>query len=188
MYHSNQTLYHKITGELAALNPSLNNSFQWNWEIGKKNGLTHMINENGITYWDDITNYNNFTDWFDRPISYTKEESTSKYVNNSLKIYLVSDYQRNKNKKKFLKEWKNKIINNLKNSKQVRNFDCDGSQCYLFRKYFLRCVKAKPLFKVYNIYNNKPLSKCYVFTLHNKQFYVDNSNLLLIKPIKTKNF
>lgn len=181
MYWSNQTLYHKETHKIAALHPQLNIGSAFNWEIGHN---TSFIDEFGNKFTDDIKNWTNFVDWFDRGVAHTREKSTSKFVETGLRQFLVFGEQREINKKKALEEWRDKILKQLETEDEVRSWYADGSKCILFKEYFMKYVKAKPLVESWCSIMREFVPRGHTFKYKGRKFLIGfgvHSDITLIK-------
>lgn len=191
MYYANQTLYHKKTKELVALHPSENDSI-WNWEIYK--GRTRVITEKGEIKFVDISEYTNFVDYFGRPASHTKVKPKNKYVDETLKIYLIDEKEKEKKKVEICEDWKNENLKFLgkKTSTLVKvkndgpgttyqyrelhkysSFFADGSKCLEFYNWFIKEMNAKPLCYKKDRFSEKFIASNHFFKFKNKYWLCD---------------
>jgi hypothetical protein len=143
MYYSKQTLYHKVTHKIVRLNPSEDNCSSWNWELGKNSGKTHLIDEDGNTFWDNINDYTNFEDFLGEPQPGNLHNSPNPYVDITLKKFLVFGEEREKLRKKELENICKDIFTKLDSHKYAQFVFKNSLVVYL---YFKEKVNAQPIF------------------------------------------
>lgn len=144
MYYSNQTLYHKETHKIVALNPSKNNCSQWNWEVGENSGKTHFIDENGVTFWDKLDNYIHFENFIrEAEPGFIDKNSPNPYVDITLKKFLVFGKERERKIKNELNKRCREILKKIDEDNFVF---CPFKSSWNLFKHFKNKVKSKPLF------------------------------------------
>jgi len=176
MIISGQTLVHKKTKKLVRFNYYCHD---------RHNCFT---DEYGRKFFDHMDNYTHIEDWFGRPVDGKPKEG--EYVDKSLKKYLVPEKEREKIRKKELEKWVQRVMDKM-DGKGLSEFDkkgklifcpfADGSHCDMAEKYFLKKLKAKPLYKTaVALYDNKESREKYFYYKGKKWLYTGDHLVVLI--------
>jgi len=177
MIISGQTLIHKKTKRFVRFNYYCHD------------GYDCFNDEHGRKFFDHWKNYTHIEDWFGRPVF--GKPKKGEFVDKSLKKYLVPEKEREKIRKKELEKWAQRILDRM-DGKGLSKFDkkgklvfcpfADGSHCDMAEKYFLKKMKAKPLYKTAVVLygNNKESLEKYFYYKGKKWCYMGNHLVVLI--------
>lgn len=143
MYMNGQTLRHKDTNKLIKLAISGDSSFAWN--ISDK---TAMYDEDGKPFVDDISNYTHIENEFGQAAcgGYSKDNKPDL----SLKKYVGVDLTAMR--ETSLLAWETKLLAEMDKTNIILCPFANGSQCPLFKQFFLERRKAVPLYQEWNRY------------------------------------
>lgn len=183
MLTHHQTVINKETNKLCIIT-----DYRFNEKVNRyKRGYVKILDENNkkpLIKMDNITHIN---DWSGRPIC----GKCNGKVDLSLRKYITTKKIRKQKKKEFFNNWYKELlkkadnINNIKINSWARFgglINCwyaDGSVCGEFKDYFIKKIKAKPLFKNIKLKHkknkydkNKIIEPMFLIFKHNKKKFL----------------
>ena len=195
MYSNGQTLMSRDRKRLVRLKPV---SGAGVWDM-----METFIDEDGKEFIDNIDHYTYVQDEFGRP--YSSYVENGQYVDISAKKYLISDEELLQMRAQSLKEWEKVVLARMDGNAvkftgytvngKYKTFTCDepgtfvhcafcdGSECTMFRDYFLKNRKAKPLFRKYDSIKKELVNGPMIFYYEGQIWLYDKDNLVTIKEI-----
>lgn len=160
MYYSCQTLRHKETNALVRLRtgdsgtPSV-----WYWG-DLEDGETLLICEDGSVIKGCLKDYAHIEDELGRACGGIPDKG--EHVATRFKKYLVGPKEMAALREKRLLEWEAKVLGEMEQGNEVRNPFADGSQSWVFEKWFLAKRGALPLHRSYDSIRDKHHDEAYM--------------------------
>lgn len=161
MYYASQTLRHKETNDLVRLRMAEDDGIPSLWHWGNlKNGETLFVSEDGSVIKGHLKDYTHIEDELGRACGGIPDKD--EYVATRYKKYLVPAKEMAILREKKLLEWEAMVLGEMEQSDEVRNPFADGSQSWVFEKWFLEKRGALSLHRSYDSIREKHHDEAYM--------------------------